>query len=599
MTNISGIAAQAAKKRRQAQGQRSATVSLPSPIGGWNARDSLAEMPPSDAVSLTNWFPTTSDVMCRLGYTQWSTGYPSQVNTVMPYNPAGGSQKLFAACGANIYDATNGGVVGAPVLTGMTNDKWSYTNFANSAGPFLAIVNGADGYFIWNGTTWTSIGNAAGQVISSITNAGTTATLTTSAPHGLTTGTQVTVSGATPAQYNGTFTITVTGANTFTYVMTIAPSGSATIVGVYTVATNISGVDPKTFAFVIVFANRLWFIQKNSLNAYYLPVSSFGGQAQLFPMQALFRRGGSLVSMGVWTVDGGYGMQDYLCFVTSEGEIAVFGGTDPSQASTFTLVGVYQLGSPMGFRSFMKYGGDLLYIGKDGLGQISTLLASSRINTNVNLSGKIQGAISAATTLYANNYGWCLTLYPLNNMVIVNVPVALGQQQQYVMNTITGAWCNFTGWNANHWERFNDQIYFGSNGYVGLAWNGFNDNGTNINALAQQAFNEFGTPLQKRFTMIRPILWTNGTPALAAGMNTDYDQNVPQSTLSFLPTSFAVWDSALWDQGVWGGSLQIAKAWQGVVGVGMTGSPTLKAAVNGTETHWAASDIVFETGWTV
>jgi hypothetical protein len=50
---------------------------------------------------------------------------------------------------------------------------------------------------------------------------------------------------------------------------------------------------------------------------------------------------------------------------------------------------------------------------------------------------------------------------------------------------------------------------------------------------------------------------------------------------------------------MWGGALQIAKAWQGVTGVGMTGSPTLKAAVNGTETHWAASDIVFETGWTV
>jgi hypothetical protein len=599
MTNLSGIAAQAMKKRRQAQGQRAGTVSLPAPIGGWNARDSLAEMAPEDAVSLTNWFPTTSDVMVRLGHTKWSTGYSGQVNTVMGYNPAGGTQKLFAANGANIYDATNGGAVGAPVLTGMTSDKWAYTNFANSAGPFLAMVNGQDGYFIWNGTTWISIGNAAGQTITSITNTGTTATLTTAAPHGLTTGTSVTVSGATPTQYNGTFVITVTSTTTFTYTMLTAPSGSATIMGAYTVSTNISGVDPTTFSFVAVFANRLWFLQKNSLNAYYLPVSSFGGQAQLFPLQPQFRLGGSLVSIGVWTVDGGYGMQDYLCFVSSQGEIAIYGGTDPSQASTFQLVGVYQLGSPMGMRSFMKYGGDLLYIGKDGLGPISHLLASSRVNTSVNLTGKIQGAISAATTLYANNYGWCLTLYPLNNMVIVNVPVALGQQQQYVMNTITGAWCNFSGWNANHWERFNDQIYFGSNGYVGLAWNGFNDAGSNINAVAQQAFNEFGTPLQKRFTMIRPILWTNGTPALAAGMNTDYDQNIPQSTLNFLPTLFAAWDSAIWDLGIWGGSLQIAKAWQGVVGLGMTGSPTLKAAVNGTETHWAATDIVYETGWTI
>jgi hypothetical protein len=526
MTNITGIAAAAQRARRQAQGQRSTTVNVPAPIGGWNARDSLAEMPIQDAVSLTNWFPTTSDVMGRMGFTKWATGLPTQVNTIMTYNPASGTPKMFAASGAGIYDVTGGGPVGAPVVSSLTSDKWAYTNFSTSAGPFLGIVNGQDGYYVYNGTTWQSV-----------------------------------TAVSTPI--------------------------------------SITGVDPTTLGFITSFAQRVWFIQKNSLNAYYLPVSSVGGAAQAFPLQAIFRRGGSLVSMGVWTVDGGYGMQDNLCFVTSEGEVAVYQGTDPSQASTFSLVGVYQLGSPMGFRSFLKYGGDLLYIGKDGLGPISALLASTRINTNINLTGKIQGAISQATSLYANNYGWCMVLFPLQNMIILNVPVGLGQQQQYVMNTITGAWCNFTGWNANHWERFNDQIYFGSNGYVGLAWNGFSDSSQNINAIAQQAFSEFGTPLQKRFTMMRPILWTNGAPALAAGINVDYDQNIPNSTLSFLPTSFGIWDSAIWDSDIWGGSLQIAKAWQGVTGVGMTGSPTLKAAINGTETHWAASDIVFETGWTV
>jgi hypothetical protein len=599
VTNISGIAAQAQKKRRQAQGQRSATVNVPAPIGGWNARDSLAQMPPEDAVTLTNWFPTTSDVMGREGYTKWATGFAGDVNTVMPYNSAAGGNKLLAASGASIYDISLGGAIGAPSVTGFTSDKWSYQIFSSPAGAFLGIVNGQDGYYVYNGTSWQSITSGTGQVISTITNAGTTATLTTTAPHGLVTGNVVTISGASPSPYNGTFTITVTGASTFTYVMLSNPGGNATIVGAYTLSTNISGVTPSSLSFIQLFANRLWFIKKNSLQAYYLPVQQFGGVAQLFDLSAIFRRGGSLVSMGVLTMDGGYGVQDQLCFVTSEGEIALYQGTDPSQASTFGLVGVYQLGSPMGFRSFMKYGGDLLYIGKDGLGPVSSLLASTRVNTQVNLTGKIQGAISNATSLYPNNYGWCMVLFPLQNMLILNVPVGSGQQQQYVMNTITGAWCNFTGWNANHWERYQDQIYFGSTGYVGLAWNGFSDNSTNINAIAQQAFNEFGTPLQKRFTMMRPILWTNGAPAIAASMNVDYDQNIPQSTLNYIPLNFGVWDTAIWDLSLWGGSLQIAKAWQGVTGIGMTGAPTLKAAINGTETHWAATDIVFETGWTV
>jgi hypothetical protein len=75
----------------------------------------------------------------------------------------------------------------------------------------------------------------SGQTISSITRVTTTATLTTATAHNLSTGTFVTVSGATPSEYNGTFSITVTGATTFTYTMLSTPSGSASVVGSYKV----------------------------------------------------------------------------------------------------------------------------------------------------------------------------------------------------------------------------------------------------------------------------------------------------------------------------------------------------------------------------
>jgi hypothetical protein len=48
------------------------TASITAPIGGWNARDSLAAMPPTDAVTLTNMYPTPTDVQLRLGYTRYS-----------------------------------------------------------------------------------------------------------------------------------------------------------------------------------------------------------------------------------------------------------------------------------------------------------------------------------------------------------------------------------------------------------------------------------------------------------------------------------------------------------------------------------------------
>lgn len=511
--------------RARAQAANANVVTLPAPVGGWNARDSIAAMAPTDAPTLTNWWPTTSDVMVRMGYRRFATGMSTQVNTVMGYNPASGSQKLFAAAGANVYDISAGGAVGAPVISSLTNDKWQHTNFATSAGPFLCMVNGFDGYYVYNGTTWQNVTAVSSPI-------------------------------------------------------------------------SITGVDPTTLIQVCVFASRIWFVQKNSLKAWYLPVGQVGGAATAFDFSPIFVRGGSLVALGVQTMDGGYGMQDQLCIVTSEGEVAVYQGTDPSQASTFAKVGVYQLGTPMGNRCFMKYGSDLLYIGRDGLAPMSQALTSTRVNSAVNLTFKIQGAISEATVLYAGNYGWSMVLFPLADMLVLNVPVSLGAQQQYAMNTITGAWANFTGWNANCWERFQDQIYFGGNGFVGQAWNTFADDGQNIAATAQQAFNAFGSQgTLKRFTMMRPILWTNGSPSIFAGMSLDYDQNIPQSTLSFSPVAYGVWDSSLWDVGLWGGDLNIAKAWQGVVGIGSAAAPVLKAATNGIETHWISTDIVMEQGW--
>ena len=66
------------------------------------------------------------------------------INTLASYSPPTGTPRLFAAVGANIYDASAGGVVGAAVVSGRTSDKWQHTNFGTAGGNFLILVNGAD-----------------------------------------------------------------------------------------------------------------------------------------------------------------------------------------------------------------------------------------------------------------------------------------------------------------------------------------------------------------------------------------------------------------------------------------------------------------------
>lgn len=62
-------------------------------------------------------------------------------------------------------------------------------------------------------------------------------TVTTAAPHGLPNGSdlEVTIAGATPAGYNGTFLATVTGASAFTYPLNVNP-GAETVPGTWVLA---------------------------------------------------------------------------------------------------------------------------------------------------------------------------------------------------------------------------------------------------------------------------------------------------------------------------------------------------------------------------
>lgn len=502
----------------------SKSVSIPSPTGGWNTRDSIASMDIKYAPVLTNFFPYATDLMLRKGYTNHATGIVNQVETLMVYS-GGTSDKMFAAAGGSFFNATNPGAIGAAVVTGLSNARWQYQNISNAGGKFMMCVNGIDKLRGYDGTSWWTDGD-------------------------------------------GTHDIT--------------------------------GFDTVKASNIVLFKNRMWLIETGTLNAYYLGTNSIAGAATKYPLDSVARKGGYIVSADAWTMDAGYGMDDMLVFVTSNGEVLVFRGTDPASAATWGLVGVWEIGSPVGSRSLLKFAGDLLILGQDGLTPMSAALQSTRTNAKVALTNIIQPTISNSISLYGASFGWQSIYFPKNNMLLINVPVSVGSQQQYVMNTITKAWCKFTGWNANCFAIFNDDLYFGGNGVVCQAWDGFTDNSTNINGEAAQAFSYFGNPgLTKRWNMMRPILSTDGAPSVVGRINTDFQMRSNYSPLSIVPVTSSTWDSAVWDYAIWADSLAISGLWQGVSGVGYAGGVEIECAANGVEMHWISTDINYEVGGTL
>jgi hypothetical protein len=384
----------------------------------------------------------------------------------------------------------------------------------------------------------------------------------------------------TPYLYNGSSWTSITG------------SSSPAITGVTTTTLN----SPT------LFKNRVWFIQKDTLKAWYLPTSSVGGAAQVLDLSSIARLGGVLVSMASWTIDAGYGVDDNLVFVTDKGEVIVYRGTDPSSASTWALIGVWIVGAPIGTRSLMKYGGDLLVLTLDGLIPMASALQSSRLDPNIALSDKIQGAFAAAAAAYRDNFGWCMLYNPKNNALIVNVPVREGAQEQFVMNNITKAWCRFTNWNAFHFGLLDDTPYFGAATFVAKAWTtgstGYIDDTSNINGKILQAFNYFETRgVKKIFTRARPSIFSNGTPSVRVGINVDFNISDNVAPISFSTPLTALWDSALWDTAVWGSDLEIQNNWQGVTGVGYCGSIQFQSSSNKLAIQWASTDVVYQLGW--
>lgn len=123
---------------------------------------------------------------------------------------------------------------------------------------------------------------------------------------------------------------------------------------------------------------RLWFGEEQSMSAWYFPVNTIGGAAQEFPMGALAKRGGYIMAMGTWTRDGGAGADDVAVFLTSEGQAIIFAGVDPSSVSTWDLVGVFDIGKPIGRRCMIKAGADLVMITQDGFVAASSILQADR-----------------------------------------------------------------------------------------------------------------------------------------------------------------------------------------------------------------------------
>jgi hypothetical protein len=328
------------------------------------------------------------------------------------------------------------------------------------------------------------------------------------------------------------------------------------ITGVSTPA--ITGVSTVGLSHVSVYRNRLAFVQGGTMNVWFLPVDSIGGAAIQVSLAGVFKKGGSVLLTASWSLDSGDGLDDKFVVISTQGEFAVYQGSDPSDPADWSIVGVYDCPAPLGKNGTMRAGGDLIVLTEEGAVPISQAIAKDR--AALALAAVSRNIQPDWTTDARQRRGlpWEIVKWSSRNRAIISCPVTGDDNTTppwcYSVNLETGAWCKRTGWNTRCLTLYNEFVYFGSNdGAIYQADITGSDDGEIYYAKAVLAWDHLGAPgYEKTIIAARGQFTTQNTFIPQLSVSTDYSISTPSPpNVSTDFDSPGIWDVGVWDVAEW------------------------------------------------
>ena len=366
-----------------------------------------------------------------------------------------------------------------------------------------------------------------------------------------------------------------------------------------------TGLEAERITNVSVAKQRLWFVEKDSLKVWYpATAGNVSGTLNSFDLAQVCRFGGTLVAVASWTQDGGQGIDDLTVFITSEGEVLVYSGSDINDADDWKLRGSYKISRPIGWQCIIQYQGDLVVITEDGYLPLSKALPLDKANlAQVAFSDTIRGLVLDRTRQYAAYGGWQAIIYSRGGFALFNVPVA-NNFEQHIINLNTGAWCRFTGIRSCCWAQYDKRLYFGSDKGVYLFDEGYSDDGVPIVGEIEQAYTNLGTDNLKRIQLLNPRTKSISPYKLVIYTNMDMERQDVAYEESIGYAGQTLWNSARWSHTgtsvgtMWGntGKSALRSQWIANSATGYKVSLVFKTKTAGNAVEWYESSIRYETG---
>jgi len=588
--------------------QRAELAHLSPPVKGLFVQARSAVSDAQTASIVTNFYVDDDRLSVRAGFRKVATqsGGGPVAHLIPHYGPP---DAMLSAGGDKVYNASTGALLGS----GFSSDAWHWTAFANLAqDKYTVMVNGGDGVISWDGG-FVSKGPSA--AITAITKANpavcTVAAADIAKFHN---GDYIFLSGFTGdfAKVNGTRliasvnspvnTFQLVGVDTSTATSSYTSGASAYVQGSFikenvTAPVGNTWLDPNDLAIVVAHQNRLFFADESKLAVYYLPLQQKAGELGVLPLNAIFKKGGTIKAMATWSVDGGMGMDDQLVIFTSNGEAAIYSGVDP--ASDFTLVGAYRFSPPMSKWCTAQYGGELYVQIATGVTPMTTMIKAGRENREV-VDESVVSIFRDASVSYLANPGWELFFNPNSGRLFANIPKGGGVYDQMVRNMPKPVWSVFKDVPARCWGWSEPYVYFGDD--LGNIYQMHpliqSDDGRPINVDVQLMWSQFKTVAQKQFKMLLPYIVTNGYPRPKVDIIVDYEDKLPlnQPEITVGSLGDATWDIAPWDTSDWVTASRAYNNWTGIAALGRVGAVRLTCAVQDCTFAVTGFDVLFEQG---
>jgi len=555
-------------------------TSFPAPTAGMVENVPIAAPNPKGAEVVRNFLPTQRGLKVRGGITR-AAYVTDPVQTLFPYNVPS-TPGFFAATDDAIYDITSltPGSAASQVASGLSSGDFSAQQIGTSGGNFLMAVNGADYAQLYDGGEWNPV---TGEAINDLAYDALTADFEV--------GETVTGAGGASAEILGIVRTTATTGILRIGAVTSGPfvddelitsaSGSADADGAEASGSSvtITGVDTDTLSDLWLFKSRLFFIEKDSLTAWYLPVASVGGSASDISFAGVFRRGGSLLMGGTWSLDSGSGMDDRCVFVSDEGEVAIYEGTDPSSSTTWQIVGRYDIGKPLGKRATMQAGGDFLIATVDGIVPLSQVISKDPAALSL---AAVTRPIEETWKIEANR-GSAIELHKWTNEGLGLVPLP-DAERMLTVNLQTGAWAEQTGWYANCASLYLGSAYIGrDDGRIYKINDSGTDDGEAFTAQYCHSFQDLGDAVSyKSAQLVRCSFFASSDFNYKPGLAFDYNVNFPVAPSASTDSGDTlIWGVGDWDVNTWGSDVAepataLTTEWRTVTGAGYALAPMVQ-----------------------